>query len=172
MIMKNSNINTVYMQLCAYSDYCNKKQSDELSLLFLLLLCKNALRLLLLCTLIATVSQLLHNNFSSSHSFKGPCMKDEPQLMPPPVFERVVLEEFSVEEWRKNFWTFVQQVLKNVCYDGESHVSSGWDNGHSDATNYSVVCHETAVKPQFSKCADVSKEYSQKSTNIGISLIA
>lgn len=171
MIMKNSTINAVYMLLCAHSDYCDKKQSVECRIL--LRLCKNALRLLLLCAPIATVSQLLHDNFPPSYSFKEPRMKGEPQLMPPPVFKRVVLKEFRVEECRENFWTFVQQVLKSVCHDGENHVSSGWDSGHSDAIDYSVVCRKTAVKPQFSKCADyVSKEYFQKSTNIGISLIA
>lgn len=50
----------VNMQLCAYSDYCNQKQSVQINFSpFLLLLCKTAVILLPSCTLVVILFQHL-----------------------------------------------------------------------------------------------------------------
>lgn len=60
---------TVYMQLCKHSDYSNVKQSvwNQFHSFSLLLLCRPAIMFLPFCTLVATLSQLLHSNIQAVH---------------------------------------------------------------------------------------------------------
>lgn len=66
------------MWLCTYSDDCNIKQSLRMNFTpFLLLLCQTAVRFLQLCTLIATLCQLLHNSVLQAILFSRVAMHDK-----------------------------------------------------------------------------------------------
>lgn len=139
-----STVIPLHMQLCTYSYYCNIKQSvGGISPPFLLLLCKAAAMLLLLCTLNATLLQLLHTSVLQAILFA--VMQKKRATVPPqttPRFLDACIKQGLVGERSERKSSNVLHICSELLTDDEEK--------HASAT--SATCQQTAAKPQVSTC--------------------